>query len=165
MANEYDPDENEDDDRDYTDDCASGNGDNNSGDLTETQQAIADSLRAALLEGTDINAAMAHRFEYHIFHAGDVHRIGRVTHEDIYPLIGEWVGKRIRKGNGTGMQLLAKPLHVFMDGNLWTVLNLKSIVRGSARFSETSIMFGLVHEAEVLNDLRVLTWNPDEEGD
>ena len=127
---------------------------NNKDDTSQT-------IREALENATDVTAAMAHRFEYHIFHAGDVHRIGRVTHEDIYPLIGEWVGKRVRQGDGTGLQLLAKKVHVFMDGNLWSVLELRSIVRGSAKFHETSVMFGLVHEAELLEELRALTWNPD----
>ena len=130
---------------------------NNKDDTSQT-------IRECLENATDVNAALAHRFEYHIFHAGDVHRIGRVNHEDIYPLIGEWVGKRVRQGNGAGMKLLGKPVHVFMDGNLWSVLEMKAIVRGGANFKETSIMFGLVHEAEVLED-RVLTWNPDEASD
>lgn len=118
-------------------------------------------IRECLENATDINAALAHRFEYHIFHAGDVHRIGRVNHEDIYPLIGEWVGKRHSTIDGQKL-LLTKPIHIFMDGRLWSVLELLSNENDRASFSETSIMFGLIHEAEVLEELRVLTWNPDE---
>lgn len=134
--------------------------DNPNRPLTDTEQAIVDSINAAFHAQVDVAKAMNHRFEYHIFHAGESFRIGRASHHDFYDLIGEWVGKRIRQAGGH--EVLMKPVHVFLDGKLSTVLVLQGIGRGSATFQETSVFAGLVHEAEILDDLRILTWNPDE---
>lgn len=106
-----------------------------------------------------------HRFEYHIFHAGEVHRIGRASHDDIYDLVGEWIAVRIHPANAVLLKQF--PVHVFQDGKLWSVLELRSHRRGQASFQETTVMFGIVGDAVVEKELRSFGWNPDEstEGD
>jgi len=110
-------------------------------------------LKNLLVAGLDPVKAMAHRFEYHVFHAGDVHRIGRAAHADVYPLVGEWM--RTRKRDGGNME---KPFHVFLDGKLWSVLTFKEMDGDKACFEEVSTMFGLVEDSEKEDDLRIFDW-------
>jgi len=127
--------------------------------LTESEQAVADALKAAAMENYDPVKALNHRFEYHIYHAGIVHRIGRVHYDDVWGLIGEWVGERLK--DVVPSDLIQKPVHVFMDGSLWAVLKMQGYSKGMAIFEEVSIAFGLVHEAELLDEMRTLTWTVD----
>lgn len=113
------------------------------------------------------NAALAYRFEYHIFHAGEVHRIGRIDCRDIYSMIGEWMKGCLK--DHTPTEIMASPIFLFMDGNLWTVLEAISVsqeypqsegapVTGKAVCTETSIPMGVVHRAIVEQDPRVIEW-------
>ncbi len=99
--------------------------------------------------------AMNYRFEYHIFHAGKLHRIGRVTCDDIYPLIGEWIGEQIDASN---TDVIDYPIFVFMDHRLWAELTYKSSEKGRALFDEISILFGVVEDAIVGDEPRVFEW-------
>ena len=128
--------------------------------LTDEQQAVADALKAAVMENYDPVKALNHRFEYFIYHNGDVHRIGRVHYDDVWGLIGEWVGQRLK--DVQPIDLLQKPVHVFMDGSLWAVLKMQGHSRNMAIFEEVMVSFGLVHEAELVDEMRTLTWTVDE---
>lgn len=134
---------------DYNDDDDTDGDDNN-----EDQTALQAMLRKAMEDATDPIAAMAHRFEYHIFHAGKVHRIGRAAHEDIIEMIGEWC---VLNRNEIIKQAKA-PIHVFMDGVLWMALEFKVYELGRIEFQETSVMFGLIQDAIVEEDFRVFEW-------
>jgi hypothetical protein len=112
-----------------------------------------------LMDKFDPVKAMAHRFEYHIFHAGDVHRIGRAAHDDIYQLIGEWIQNRLKTQGGPELTATNKPFHVFMEGKLWSVLTFKGTENGNAYFEEVSTMFGMVEESEKEEELRVFEWS------
>jgi len=127
--------------------------------LTDEQKIVADAIKAAAMANFDPVKALNHRFEYHIYHAGDAHRIGRVHYDDVWGLIGEWVGERLKDIQPT--DLLEKPVHVFQDGSLWAVLKMQGYSRGMAIFEEVNVSFGLVHEAELLNEMRTLTWTVD----
>jgi len=116
-------------------------------------------IRNILVAGLDPVKAMAHRFEYHIFHAGDVHRIGRAGHEDVYPLVGEWIRDRLKTPGGSAMAIMEKPVHVFMEGKLWSVLTFQSMGRGRAVFEEVTTMFGVVESSQKEDDPRVFEWS------
>lgn len=98
-----------------------------------------------------IAAAMAHRFEYHIFHAGNVHRIGRAANEDIVGLIGEWCFENASKI----IQTPEVPVHVFMDGKLWGAFTFKAMDARQMHFREVSIMFGMIEKAFIEEETRV----------
>ena len=77
----------------------------------EDRQALTAEIRKILEDATDPVKAMAHRFEYHLFHAGTSHRIGRAAHQDIMDLIGMWCIE-----NRLGIIKQAKaPVHIFME--------------------------------------------------
>lgn len=110
-------------------------------------------IRDTLENATDVTAAMAHRFEYHIFHLGQSHRIGRAAHEDVMDLVGEWClenAKAIIAG-------APKPVYLFMDNVLSSVLEFNSFGYGKIAFKETSFMFGLHDQPVVEEELRVFT--------
>jgi len=115
-------------------------------------------LREILVAGLDPVKAMAHRFEYHIFHAGDVHRIGRAAHEDVYPLVGEWIRERLKTPGGSALKAMEKPFHVFMDGKLWSVLTFRALEAGRAMFEEVSTSFGVVERSVKEDEFRVFDW-------
>jgi hypothetical protein len=153
---------NDDDDETENDDNFSDMPEIDASDIPDYEEPTEDApispfdLKNLLVAGLDPVKAMAHRFEYHIFHAGDVHRVGRAAHEDAYPLVGEWIRTRL-KGDAGG-EMAKKPFHVFLDGKLWSVLTFKEMDGDKACFEEVSTMFGLVEDSEKEDDLRVFDW-------
>jgi len=115
-------------------------------------------IAAEILASVDTVAAMNHRFEYHIFHAGDVHRIGRVAISDLYDLVWEWVSEKMKEPGAVGLTAMKLPFHVFMDGKLWGVLTFRDFKDGKARFDEVAVTFGAVDDAELLDELRAFEW-------
>lgn len=130
--------------------------DNDDEEETDNHEDTREAIREALENATDVNAALAHRFEYHIFHAGEVHRIGRIDCRDVYSMIGEWMKTAVRKPGGNS--ILMTPVFLFMDGTLWTVLKVQELYSGKAICTETSIPMGVVHRAIVEHDPRVIEW-------
>ena len=108
-----------------------------------------------------IRQGNAHRFEYHVFHAGDTHRIGRAAHSDVMDLFGErFIENRVAIVNGAahanGMRPM--PVYLFMDGTLWGVYQFESLVKGRIQFRETSFLFGDHSNPVVEGELRAFEW-------
>ena len=114
-----------------------------------------------------IRQGNAHRFEYHIFHAGETYRIGRAAHTDVMDLFGEWcIENRVAIVRGAAHEngLRPMPVYLFMDGTLWAVYQFDSLVVGRIQFRETSFVFGDHSKPIVEGELRAFTWkaNPED---
>ena len=115
----------------------------------------------------EITQAHSHMFEYHIFCGGVTHRIGRVRHEDAYPMVGQWVQDSWEEADTEEPAWSTNAIHVFQDGRLFTVLELLEFSTAptlgdgqqwQAAFDEVSILFGVVAEPVKEPVPRVFTW-------
>ncbi len=104
---------------------------------------LAKQIRSFMTTEQDITDALAYRFEYYVYHAGKSFRIGRVAHDDILDVLGEWCWKNARRIIEFPMQ----PVHVFMNGVLWKVLTFRSMSERQLVFHEVAVMFGIVDQA------------------
>lgn len=128
--------------------------------MKTVNQDVASFLREMRIAPAEWQAAKSHMFEYHIFCDGVMHRIGRCRHEDLMPLVEEWVQRQFDAVNPS---LLSKPLHVFLDGQLRTVLKLQrtedTFPEFAAIFAQTSFMFGMLDKPIVVDKPLAFTWN------
>lgn len=65
-------------------------------------------------------------FEYHIFCGGTVWRIGRVRHEDAYPMVEEWVSRQHPDKDGEPIWK-THPIFVFSECRLSSILELMEL--------------------------------------
>ena len=113
-----------------------------------------------------IRQGNAHRFEYHVFHAGNMHRIGRAAHTDVMDLFGEWcIENRVAivRGAAHADGLRPMPVYLFMDGTLWAVYQFESLVKGRIQFRETSFVFGDHSKPIFEGELRAFEWKFESE--
>ena len=59
------------------------------------------------------------RPEFHLFHDGNCHRIGRCRPDDVFGIVGEWIHGQIKAKNG---ELFKRKIYLFRGGNLWVTL-------------------------------------------
>lgn len=128
--------EDEDDDDQFTDE-------DNAHKLIPPDSKLAKQIRSFMTTEQDITDALAYRFEYFIYHAGKSFRIGRVAHDDILGVLGEWCWGKANRIIEFPMQ----PVHVFMNGVLWKVLTFRSMSDRQLVFHEVTVMFGIVDQA------------------
>ena len=108
-----------------------------------------------------IRKGNAHRFEYHVFHAGETHRIGRVAHEDLMDIFGEWCIENraaIVRGAAHAHGMRPMPVYLFMDGSVWGVFQFKALIKGRIVFKEVSF-FGSDHMRPIDAGERVFKFN------
>lgn len=146
MAINDDDDFKDDDDRFDDEDNDRDDHDNSEDDAHKhipPESKLAKQIRSFMTTDQDVVDALAYRFEYYVYHAGKSFRIGRVAHDDILGVLGEWCWKHARRIIEFPMQ----PVHVFMNGMLWKVLTFRSMSERQLVFHEVAVMFGLVDQA------------------
>ena len=127
-------------------------------DLNELSFHLTEDQKKELLR-----RAEGYRFEYHLFHAGVMYRIGRASHRDVMSLVGEWCRKN-RMSIVTGMEGKCVPVYLFMNGVLSGVLEFQSLNRGRMVFRETLVFDGQHLSPIPMEDLRVFEWVPKDAG-
>lgn len=114
-----------------------------------TMESIRKMVNGEPVEQSEVNDAVSDMVnemcEYHVWFAGESHRIGRLRHEDIVPRFDEWCQEK-----NVGSQEDHPPAYLFMDHKLFMIR--RPIERGSVfrsydvmhvqKFEELIMAFG-----------------------